>query len=353
MGHRNEVTASTDNEATDRLQRVTQAMARLKVDALPRNYELFHEALFGHDPALTRDVASLVPNSPQHALDRIGLAYRLTGHCGLIEEKSCMEAARVLSEAADEMAAAIREKQAFVSAMETLLRAIREDRDRGVDDLLADIDFLQSSAAELLRSESRAEQALKAGLDRLDAVERAARAAKAEILRDRLTGLPNRIAFANRLESLYESGVLPRGTALLIADIDGFGAVNRDYGTEAGNRILKRLAAILRKSIKKNDFVACIGADDFAFLFADVDIAAARTIAGRIHDSVENGLVFATAAGEGNGALGLSIGIALSDGAESAQHLVAQAEQALAVAKTDPRAPVACFAPGITGRRAA
>ncbi|HLP68448.1 MAG TPA: GGDEF domain-containing protein [Rhizobium sp.] len=351
MTHRNEGTA--ESETIDRLQRVTQAMARLKVDALPRNYELFHEALFGHDPALARDVASLVPNPPQHALDRIGLTYRLTGHCGLIEEKSCVEVTRVLSGAADEMVAAIREKQAFVSAVETLVRAIREDWDRGVDDLLADIDFLKSSTAELLRSESRAEQALKAGLDRLDAAERATRAAKAEILRDRLTGLPNRIAFANRLENLYESGALPRGTALLIADIDGFGAVNRDYGAEAGNRILKRLAAILRKSIKKNDFVARIGPDEFAFLFAEVDIAAARTIAGRIHDSVENGLVFATAAGEDNGALGLSIGIALSDGAENAQHLVAQAEQALAAAKVDPRAPVACFAPGANGRRAA
>ncbi|RYC17755.1 GGDEF domain-containing protein [Ciceribacter ferrooxidans] len=353
MGHRNEGTASAENEATDRLQRVTQAMARLKVDALPRNYELFHEALFGHDPALARDVASLAASPPQHALDRIGLAYRLTGHCGLIEEKSCVEAARVLSGAADEMAAAIREKQAFVKAMETILHSVREDRDCSVEDLLADIDFLQSSAAELLRSESRAEQALKAGLDRLDAAERAARAAKAEILRDRLTGLPNRIAFANRIESLYESGELPHGVALLIADIDGFGAVNRDYGTESGNRILKRLAAILRKSIKKNDFVARIGADEFAFLFAEVDIAAARAIAGRIHDSVENGLVFATAAGEDNGALGLSIGIALSDGAESAQHLVSQAEQALTVAKADPRAPIACFAPGVSGRRAA
>lgn len=351
MGHRNDGTV--ESETADRLQRVTQAMARLKVDALPRNYELFHEALFGHDPALARDVASLAPNPPQHALDRIGLAYRLTGHCGLIEEKSCVEATRVLSGVADEMAAAIRDKQAFVKAMEMILHSVREDRDRGVDDLLADIDFLQSSAAELLRSESRAEQALKAGLDRLDAADRATHAARAAILRDRLTGLPNRIAFANRLESLYEPGALPRGTALLIADIDGFGAVNRDYGTEAGNRILKRLAAILRKSIKKNDFVARIGADEFAFLFADVDAAAARTIAGRIHESVETGLVFATAAGEDNGALGLSIGIALSDGAESAQHLVAQAEQALAAAKADLRAPIACFGSGIGGRRAA
>jgi hypothetical protein len=155
MGHRNEGTASVENEATDRRRRVTQAMARLKVDALPRNYELFHEALFGHDPALARDVTSLAPNPPQHVLDRIGLAYRLTGHCGLIEEKSCVEAARVLSGAAEEMAAAIRQKQAFVGAMETLLHAIREDRDRGVEDLLTDVDFLQSSAAELLRSESQ------------------------------------------------------------------------------------------------------------------------------------------------------------------------------------------------------
>lgn len=353
MGHRNEGTSSAENETTDRLQRVTQAMARLKVDALPRNYELFHEALFGHDPALAREVASLAPNPPQHALDRIGLAYRLTGHCGLIEEKSCTEATHILSGAAERISSGIREKQAFVQAMETVLSAIREDRDRGVDDLLADVDFLQSSAAELIRSESRAEQALKTGLDRLDAADRATRAAKAAILRDRLTGLPNRIAFATRVESLYESGELPRGTALLIADIDGFGAVNRDYGTEAGNRILKRLAAILRKSIKKNDFVARIGADEFAFLFAEVDIAAARAIAGRIRDSVENGLVFATADGEDNGALGLSIGIALSDDAESAQHLTARAEQALAAAKADPRAPIACFAPGITGRRAA
>lgn len=54
------------------IQKIAQHMARLNVAALPRNYELFHEAIIGLNAGLAQDIAALGPQPQQPMLDELG-----------------------------------------------------------------------------------------------------------------------------------------------------------------------------------------------------------------------------------------------------------------------------------------
>lgn len=332
-------------EAADSLQKVTQMMARLQVRGLPRNYELFHEALFGHDAGLSREIMAITAPPSQLTLDQIGLKYRLSSHCGVAEASGQRDAETVLKALTSELSEGVSHKKAFTRALETIVHSIKKDSGRGMRELLDELDYLSTAATDLLKSEDALSQRIHDGLERIETAAKRALAANAASLRDRLTHLPNRIAFSNRLAGLYEGDANPRGTALVIASVGQFRAIAAEFGEDAANRILRRLAIIFRKTIKKNDFVARIGTDQFAFFFGDVTIEAARAIAERLHVSVADNLVFATDRGTENGRLELQIGIALTDGAMSAGQLLGQAEAALGAAGKNARVPVVCFSP--------
>ena len=329
----------------DALQKVAGYMAKHMIGGLPRNYELVHEALNGHHPALARGLAALGQRPSQHDLDQLGLKFRLLGHCGIAEEKLQADAAGLLDKLGEHVSLGILQKQTFARALETILKSIREDESRGVSELLAELDFLNGAASDLLHSETELGLKLKAGVQQIESARRAVEAAKAQTEKDRLTGLPNRLAFMKRLEDLYGSDAPPSSHALLLVDIDDFRSINQQYGEEAGNRLLQRLATIFRKTIKKNDVVARIDGDDFAFLFSDVAAGDAHAIAERLHAAVDDNLVFATEHGSTHGGLGLSIGFALTHDADEPIELLAHAEAALNTARANPRAPISGYPP--------
>ena len=124
-------------------------------------------------------------------------------------------------------------------------------------------------------------------------------------------------------------------TSLVLLDIDHFREINGKYGSSAGNKALRRLAALFRKTIKKDDFVARIGGDEFAFLFAGVPQNTAEAIAERLRQSVE-ALRFATTGGDGEH-LTVSIGVAEVDGTATPAEFFGHAELALLSARCGAR----------------
>lgn len=85
---------------------------------------------------------------------------------------------------------------------------------------------------------------------------------------DTLTGLPNRNALFDRLESAIESNGRVNDTlALALLDLDGFKQVNDSLGHRAGDDILRQIAGRLRKNLRRSDFAARLGGDEFVILF--------------------------------------------------------------------------------------
>lgn len=86
-------------------------------------------------------------------------------------------------------------------------------------------------------------------------------------LLDPLTGLPNRAAWSERLELEVARRQRYGGELLLaVLDIDHFKRVNDNYGHLAGDRVLKIIAGELQKRLRKTDFMARFGGEEFVLL---------------------------------------------------------------------------------------
>ena len=123
-----------------------------------------------------------------------------------------------------------------------------------------------------------------------------------EALHDKLTGLYNRREFdRRRMQGGY-------GTLVLI-DIDEFKKFNDVYGHETGDRVLMRVAQVLRKDFRRDDIICRYGGDEFAVLMRGV--TAARK--GRLEErciEIQKALDHEQ---DGIPPVTLSIGIALED----------------------------------------
>lgn len=88
---------------------------------------------------------------------------------------------------------------------------------------------------------------------------------------DRLTGLPNRTLFFDRLaQAMSLARRREKHLALLFLDLDGFKAINDSYGHEAGDELLKITARHLRASIRESDTPTRLGGDEFAVILGEL-----------------------------------------------------------------------------------
>ncbi|MCW8919070.1 MAG: bifunctional diguanylate cyclase/phosphodiesterase [Gammaproteobacteria bacterium] len=88
---------------------------------------------------------------------------------------------------------------------------------------------------------------------------------------DRLTDLPNRMLFHDRVEQAINNAKRNQEImALLVLDMDEFKEVNNTLGHFSGDMLLKQLASRLRASVREIDTVARLGADEFAVLLPEI-----------------------------------------------------------------------------------
>lgn len=127
---------------------------------------------------------------------------------------------------------------------------------------------------------------------------------------DALTGLPNRVLIADRLEHALNRTMRYGGKiGLLYIDLDRFKHINDSLGHHIGDQLLKEVAERLESCTRKSDTLARMGGDEFMVVLADIRERgdAART-AQRILDTMEKPFIL-----QGRELhIGASIGISIS-----------------------------------------
>jgi diguanylate cyclase (GGDEF)-like protein len=157
-----------------------------------------------------------------------------------------------------------------------------------------------------------------------------ARESEHQSLHDALTGLPNRVLFARRLEDALTSG---SAAAVLLLDLDRFKEVNDTLGHHNGDLLLQQVGQRLRKTLRTGDVIARLGGDEFAVLLPDINAEHAALQAGRgIIELLEQPFVIDDMSVD----VGASIGVAVAprDGADPVT-LVQRADVAMYTAKSD------------------
>ena len=160
---------------------------------------------------------------------------------------------------------------------------------------------------------------------------------------DSLTGIPNRRAFFEEAELLFEGPALAGSSrhSVLMVDVDYFKEVNDTYGHRAGDRVLAVVAACVKSQLRSADLVGRYGGDELAIALADCDSSGAFAVAERIRSVVAATPVVLE---EGVVTVSLSIGVAASEHGEGLLPVLARADIALYDAKRAGRACVREFA---------
>lgn len=100
---------------------------------------------------------------------------------------------------------------------------------------------------------------------------------------DELTQISNRRHFMNELEKEIERAKrFSRNLSLLILDIDKFKYYNDTYGHIFGDKVIQSVARSLAETIRKIDFVARYGGDEFVVLMPETEKAMANIFAERV-----------------------------------------------------------------------
>ena len=154
-------------------------------------------------------------------------------------------------------------------------------------------------------------------------------------MHDSLTGLPNRLAYDERIEleeARWKRYQLP--LSIIVWDIDHFKAVNDNYGHKAGDKALSLIGQLLHHNCRATDFIARFGGEEFVMLLPSTGKNGALILADKIRSIIEQ---------SGFNSNGESIKITISCGISefvdqySHEEVFEQADEALYMAKEQGR----------------
>ncbi|MEM0935530.1 MAG: GGDEF domain-containing protein [Pseudomonadota bacterium] len=143
--------------------------------------------------------------------------------------------------------------------------------------------------------------------------------------RDPLTGLLNRRGLERSLAERHDKA--ERG-AVMMMDLDHFKNVNDAFGHDVGDRVLRDLARLLRRQMRRPDLAARFGGEEFVVFLAGLGQDAALRVAERLRMAVEDSLMV-----EGRPQT-VSIGLALWPPGESFATILKRADMAVYAAKS-------------------
>ena len=125
--------------------------------------------------------------------------------------------------------------------------------------------FFRVKLAPLPKTESKCARCLLSVVDRTVEVQ-AERTLRAEMLRDSLTGLPNRLAFTEAIEKTGENVARDLEHAVLVVDMLRFSRINESMGSLAGDELLITFARRLILALRAGDVLARTGGNEFGVL---------------------------------------------------------------------------------------
>ncbi len=169
------------------------------------------------------------------------------------------------------------------------------------------------------------------------------RQARYEAKHDALSGLPNRVQMVEKIEAFLNGGERRDGRAVAAyLDIDRFKDINDTLGHEAGDHLIRAVAARLKTRLRPKDFLSRFGGDEFVILSVPAGPDLGRLLAERVAQAFASPF----AINGQNIRVTVSVGIAIApDDGITADELMRHADIALYQAKNEGRDRAVVFTP--------
>jgi diguanylate cyclase len=238
---------------------------------------------------------------------------RLRNEMQALDERS--RSAQVLEELQQQVQARLEQLGNHLQAYRTQERSRWQEQQRRSDQLLRRIDELESTTSALRTSAERGRQLA---------------------MTDALTGIPNRLAYDERMQTEFaQTAVIERHQrAIAVCDIDHFKRINDRWGHACGDKLLRAVATVLSRKLRASDFIARYGGEEFVVLFTDTPVDAVLRRTDDLRKTIEQ-IDFRV--GTDPVPVTMSCGIAVAQAGDCAASLFERADQALYRAKREGR----------------
>ncbi|MCV3241385.1 GGDEF domain-containing protein [Mesorhizobium sp. ZC-5] len=342
--------STAEDRVTDIATTIAVTMRQMGVLGLPRNYEIFYEALNGSNHALSLEVVSLGNQPTQEDLDRIGRKFFAQNHGhGVVEN-----AREVIAKELEEIASIIRNERCHLEKYGKILGETSSglaNRDTVTKDLLQKIVGVMTVATtSTIDHGKQAASSLSDKSAELETVKTKLEEYKKLADTDPLTHIWNRRAFDRRIASIYDNKTGILFNALILADIDRFKEINDHHGHPVGDRILQIIAEILKANVNEDAFVARTGGEEFALIVEGTSEEATFELADRIRDAIHQTPFGNIQTGENYGPVTISMGICMASEADGSEDLYAKADRAMYRSKVGGRNQVTRYSTTAGGK---
>ena len=342
---------ATSEQSTDIAMTVVVTMRQMGVLGLPRNYEIFYEALTGSNHELSVDLVSLGNRPKQEELDKIGHKHFAQNHGhGIVEgaretiSQQLEEVTRILlnernylekySRILDQTADGLNNRQLINrDILQKIVGVISTATNSTIDHGRQAVSYLGDKSAELENVKSKLEE-----YKRLADT-------------DPLTHIWNRRAFDRRISRIYDTRKGVMFNALILADIDRFKEINDRYGHPVGDKIIQIIAEVLEANSREDMFVARTGGEEFALIIEGGSVEATYAFADRLRAVIAETPFANTQARINYGPITISMGICMASEADGPEDLYVKADRALYRSKVNGRNQVTLHTAAVTERR--
>ncbi len=325
---------------------ITHAMRAMGVAPIPRNYEVFYEAYIGSNPALTRKLAACGARISQEELDAIAAQFFGNRQSHVIDNAQV----RIIAE----LEAVVRLLKQEQSSLENYTRLLGETCTRinsksnsSSEILNGAIALLTKATGDTMAHGERTVESVSQKSREMEQVRHELDEYKRIANTDSLTRLANRRAFDDRLAAIYDRPLDRHISALVLADIDNFKAINDNYGHPVGDKILATVGTLIRTSVPHDMFVARTGGEEFAIVMDNCSEEEALQLCERIRSTLADTPFRNSKTGVDYGQITLSFGVCMASHGEDAGDLYSRADTALYCAKNAGRNCIVLYEDGM------
>jgi diguanylate cyclase len=327
-------------ESAEFLRRALRLMSPHEAGYHPVSYAVWYEHAADLNPALTQDLDKILGAGvllSDAEVCRLH-ALHIAGRDVQAFELAQSQLREALGESEKQAVQAERTVKRFTVSLDDAIQEARRHEADGntltqkMNKVLAEASQLQAALGVLHQQLARQRTEVGQVMERLER-------AQTEPLRDPLTGLKNLHGLRRAVEA-RESTELT-GIAFLAVDIDYFKRVNDTHGHVIGDKVLAKVAEILREHLTGEGMAARLGGDEFALFLPGKSVDAAATLAEEIRATATRTVITRPDGMQYIGAVTLSIGVAIGEPSDTLESLRHRADEALYDAKDGGRNRVA------------
>lgn len=313
------------------IRQMLPLMLKHNVPVDPMNYAIWYHYVAGLNGELTQVIDKLIEDQQPFDTDTtLNLYKKYICNASIDEfEKINSNLLKLITQTSSSINTASEKASVIGDNFSNTLKVLESKDDSNIKSVLVEIILQTTQLAE-------ASKDLK---NQLDETQKEMEELKKELVvvrqtanTDKLTGLLNRWAFDKALEALIHT-TAPNTACLAILDIDNFKRVNDGFGHLVGDKVIKHIAAILKKHAAPHHQVARYGGEEIAVIMPNTTLAEAFELVEQIRLVLDASRLTYKGNTEAIGKVTVSAGIASLQTKDEISTLLTRADKALYRAK--------------------